>query len=153
MLNLNKKTYLLIFSTLYVIGLIIGGFFQNIFYYFTLNGIFTIGGLWSVYFMMSDKHVPEQKIEEIIEDIPVEKIEEIKEEIIPEPVIEIQPKNQPDITDTVYFAEEISEEDLLHIIEENKSWYNKMNTNILSSISDMRKRLEGEDEEIEHGKE
>lgn len=152
MLNLNKKTYLLIFSTLYVIGLIIGGFFQNIFYYFTLNGIFTIGGIWSVYFMMSDKHVPEQKIEEVVEDIPVEKIEEIEEEI-PEPVVEIKPKTQPNITDTVYIAEEISEEDLLQIIEENKSWYNKMNTNIKNSISDMKKKLEGEDEEIEHGKE
>lgn len=152
MLNLNKKTYLLIFSTLYVIGLIIGGFFQNIFYYFTLNGVFTIGGLWSVYFMMSDKHVPEQKIEEIVEDIPVEKIEEIEEEI-PEPVVEIKPKTRPDNTDDVYIAEEISEEDLLQILEENKSWYNRMNVNIKNSISDMRKKLEGEDEEIEHGKE
>lgn len=152
MLNLNKKTYLLIFSTLYVIGLIIGGFFQNIFYYFTLNGVFTIGGLWSVYFMMSDKHVPEQKIEKIVEDIPVEKIEEIEEEI-PEPVVEIKPKTRPDNTDDVYIAEEISEEDLLQILEENKSWYNRMNVNIKNSISDMRKKLEGEDEEIEHGKE
>lgn len=130
MYNLNKRKYLLIFSTLYVIGMILCGFFQSLFPILCFNGVFTLGSIWTVYFLTRDKD-NNNKVNDTCQEII--KIDEIKIE----PKKEIK-KTLPDKNDNVYVAEEISMEDIKRIKKEERTWYKESTQRIEEKLERMK---------------
>lgn len=148
MLNFKNKLHIIsIFSILYIIGLLCGIFFQNIFYFFILTGIFIIIGVWVIYLLTnnSEKQPNTEIIENTQQYVNSEQTTEIKN------IKNTPNQSQPNEIDEIYEGEFIDEETFKDMENERKTWYDDTNKRIEESLSDLKKLMQGE--EIEHGKE
>ena len=126
---MSNKILLIVFSIVYIFGLLIGCLFDNIKYYFIFSGIFSIISLWLIYFLTQSK--------------PIENNVKPEHVPIPQPEIELQ-KEEPklEITTEIYSGEIISEEEFYKMKEESKTWFGKTNTRLNDSIQDLQNIFE-----------
>lgn len=151
MLNFSNRNILILFSIIFILGLIFGGIIQSVFYFFIFNGVFTLLSIWMVYWMCHKPHVEinqtpshqhEVKNKEHLEEPVV--FEEIKNEEQVVEHVENKPKKLvPDENDTVYEGCEISMDELNRMKKESQSWYGDAFNRIGTSILEI-KKMSGE---------
>lgn len=140
MFNFDKKTYIILFSILYSIGIITGCVVRSVYFCFTLTGMFSILSMWLVYFLTSNGHGNKRSARKHTK--PFREIitrEEIDEKI--DHIIESSKNDEQEI----YIGEFISEDDFKSMENERKTWFTESNKRLNSSLSDIRKMLNGED--------
>lgn len=129
---MKQHHYIILFSILYTINILVGAILQNIFYCVFVNGLFSIFTLWFVYLLTQNKesdkpHEPETKEEE--------------QKPIPKP----KPKNiKPKYNDNVYDGVIISPDEFKRLGLEEKEKYKQYSSDIVKGIKDINDFLNGE---------
>lgn len=126
--------YLILYVICYFLCMTLGIVFQNVYLCFFIGGLFSMGSVWFVYYMMTHKtiHTKPKENKKIIYKKPFVKPERQER------------KEKPDENDNIYEGVIISESKQ-YTGQEKPSWFSETNTQLDMCVKDIENMLKGDE--------